>query len=154
MRSWTRLALMLALAGAILVAGAFAEEHKCPCNGAMMKHKYDAATEVTVKGSVTTIDEHECPARAQKNVHLVLGTDAGERFVHVGPLTYVSEQGFAFAKGDEVAIVGSPVACGKTQALQAREVRKGGKSLALRDAQGQPKWAPPAGHEGHQQHHH
>jgi hypothetical protein len=31
----------------------------------------------------------------------------------------------------------------------AREIRKDGKTLTLRDAKGSPQWAPVRGHHGH-----
>jgi hypothetical protein len=61
--------------------------------------------------------------------------------VRLGPATYVQNQGFTFAKGDKVEIVGSKVTVGGVDVLIAREVTKDGKKLALRDTSGRPMWS-------------
>ena len=63
--------------------------------------------------------------------------------VHLGPSAYISGQGFAFAKGDAIEILGARTTIGAQQAIIAREVTKDGKKLILRDATGRPRWAGP-----------
>ncbi len=101
---------------------------------------YDPSTETTVKGTV-----HEVLQQTGRNghngTHLVLKTDAGSLTVHVGPSSYIANQGFSFAKGDALEITGSKAKMGGQDLILAREIKKDGKVLTLRDAQGIPKWA-------------
>jgi len=48
--------------------------------------------------------------------------------------------GVSFAKGDEIAFVGSKVKEGEADMILAREVTKGADTLVLRDAKGNPVW--------------
>ncbi len=101
---------------------------------------YDPSTEVTVKGTVSEVQQ-QAGKQGWQGTHLVLKTDAGELRVHVGPSSYIASQGFAFAKGDNVEVTGSKVKFGEQEAVLAREIKKDGKVLTLRDAQGIPKWS-------------
>jgi hypothetical protein len=101
---------------------------------------YDPATEVTLKGTLEAVDRHESPGGWQ-GVHLRLKTDGGVIDVHVGPSWFVQEKGFAFAPGDALEVLGSRVALEGTDSLLAREIRRGGKTLVLRDARGIPAWS-------------
>ncbi|HVY94413.1 MAG TPA: hypothetical protein VHA14_16745, partial [Bryobacteraceae bacterium] len=49
--------------------------------------------------------------------------------------------GFKFAKGDSVEITGSKVTMNGEEWIIAREVTKDGKTLTLRDKDGNPKWS-------------
>jgi hypothetical protein len=101
---------------------------------------YDPSTEATVKGTVDNVVQ-QTGRRAFSGTHLVLKTDAGDLTVHVGPSGYISAQGFSFAKGDALEVTGSKVKMGGQDVLLAREIKKDGKVLTLRDAQGIPKWS-------------
>ncbi len=104
-------------------------------------HRYDPAAEVTIKGTVQDVQQY--PGRRGWNgVHLVLKTESATIDVHVGPSTYLAQEGFSFTKGDEIEVVGSKIALGKGAALVARKITKDGKVLVLRDAQGFPRWTP------------
>jgi hypothetical protein len=128
---------------ALSLAPAMAHGHKTCCAQGMAH--YDAATEVTFRGVVERVEPHSCSAmgrgRGQTGVHLLVETDDGEREVHLGPTAFLSEQGVAFADGDLVEITGSRVTCGGSDAVLAREVKKGDKTLTLRDTTGAPAWA-------------
>jgi hypothetical protein len=105
---------------------------------------YDVATEVTFRGSVARIDRHPCSMMGrggQSGTHLFIDTTEGQREVLLGPTSFLKENGFEFATGDEVEITGSATACCGSHAVLAREVKKADKSLKLRDAAGRPAWA-------------
>ena len=61
--------------------------------------------------------------------------------VRLGPTTFLEKEKFTFAKGDQIEVTGSKVKIEGADALIAREVKKGGKTLTLRDAQGVPAWS-------------
>lgn len=101
---------------------------------------YDPSTETTVKGTVDEVLQQT--GRNERNgTHLVLRTDAGNLTVHVGPSGYIADQGFSFAKGDALEVTGSKVKIRGQDVVLAREIKKDGKVLTLRDAQGIPKWS-------------
>ncbi len=101
---------------------------------------YNPSTETTVQGSVTAVNA-TTGRRGWNGVHLSL-TSADQKYdVHVGPSAYLASQGFTFAKGDQVEVVGSKVDIGGSPALIAREIKKDGKVLSLRDKQGFPLWS-------------
>jgi hypothetical protein len=101
---------------------------------------YDPSTETTVKGTVDEVLQ-QTGRHGFSGTHLVLKTDSENVTVHVGPSSYISAQGFSFAKGDALAVTGSKVKMGDQDVLLAREIKKNGKVLTLRDAQGFPKWS-------------
>lgn len=107
---------------------------------ALNARDYDPGTETTVTGKVEQVKQVS-GRRGWSGTHLVLKTEAGAMEVHAGPSSYLSGQGFAFAAGDQVEVLGSKVKMGESEALIAREIKKDGKTLVLRNAQGVPQWA-------------
>ena len=72
---------------------------------------------------------------------MILKTDKETLEVRLGPTTFLEKEKFTFAKGDQIEVTGSKVKIEGADALIAREVKKGGKTLTLRDAQGVPAWS-------------
>ncbi len=101
---------------------------------------YDPATEVTLKGTVEDVQQHPGYGMGT-GTHLMLKTAGGTLDVHVGPSDFVSNNGFTFAKGDQLEITGSKVKLNNTDVLLAREIKKDGKVLTLRNPQGIPQWS-------------
>ncbi|HYL10970.1 MAG TPA: hypothetical protein VEU31_09550 [Candidatus Acidoferrales bacterium] len=106
------------------------------------KHRpiYDQATEVTVKGTVETVTQHE-GRRDRSGTHLALKTEKETFDVHVGPSWYLTQNKISFAKGDHVEVIGSQVKIGDANVLLAREIKKGEQTITLRNAQGIPLWS-------------
>ena len=106
---------------------------------------YNPSTEITVQGKVTTIDTMT-GRRGWNGIHLAVQSEEAKYHIHVGPAAYIERNGFTFAAGDQVEIVGSEVVYNGTKALIAREIKKDEKTLQLRDKQGFPVWSggPPA----------
>jgi hypothetical protein len=119
---------------------------------------YDTTTEITLKGTVEDVKtvsgmmggggrmERGGRMGAQgmammQGTHVMLKTDAETIEVHLGPSAFLKDQKIELAKGDALEIVGSRVKIGESEALLAREVRKGETSWTLRDANGRPRWA-------------
>lgn len=147
-RLFVTIAIVAALAVGVLATLA---QQKAPAkhqHDATMKHEepqYNPATEVTLKGTVLEVKEHECKdgqcaMMGGKGLHLMVKTGKGTHEAHLGPASYTAGQKFSFAKGDEVEVTGSMVKHEGVDALLAREVKKGGQTLTLRDAKGMPKW--------------
>ncbi|MEW6209930.1 MAG: DNA-binding protein [Acidobacteriota bacterium] len=102
--------------------------------------RYDPTSEMTVKGSVEEVKQVTSPM-GWNGTHLTVKTDSETLEVHIGPTFYLEEQKFTFATGDQIEVTGSKVKCEGVDALLAREVKKGDKTLLLRNAQGIPLWS-------------
>ena len=116
--------------------------------------KYDTATVVTVKGTIEEVQQTMMPS-GQKGgmtqsgqmgmhhmgLHLVLKTDKESLTVLVGPAQFVKDKDFTFTKGDEIEVTGSKVKYNNADAIIAREIKKGDKTLTLRNDQGIPEWS-------------
>jgi DNA/RNA endonuclease YhcR with UshA esterase domain len=61
--------------------------------------------------------------------------------VLVGPSSFLQEKNFSFAKGDQIEVTGSKVKYGTSDAIIAREIKKGDKVLTLRNEKGVPEWS-------------
>ncbi len=99
---------------------------------------YDPATVKTVEGEV--LDVQRVQGRRAEGVRLQLQAGEEKLWVHLGPGSYVDQQGVTFQKGDKVTVTGSRVTFGGKPAVIAQEVKKGDEVLTLRDAQGTPRW--------------
>ena len=102
---------------------------------------YDAATEVTLTGTVDEVKNVAAAGRGPGGAHLMVRTDAGVTEVVLGPAAFVSQKGFEFVKGDSLTVTGSKVTMNGQHVVVAREVKKGDQVLTLRDANGVPQWS-------------
>ena len=128
-----RLAVILALAA--LAMPAWAQRRHYPMS------RYDASAEVTLKGTVTEVKTAECDMCPHTGTHLMLKTGDKSMEVMLGPTAFLKEHDFTFAKDDEVEVTGAKVKMGDEDQLLARKVKKGEKTLTLRDKSGKPMWA-------------
>lgn len=129
----------------LLPAGiAWSQAGPGPKGPAAYGRMYNPATVETVTGEVVSVDRVAWGRRAQ-GVHLTLKTGQETLTVHLGPSWFVDQQPVKLAKGDHVEITGSRVDFQGGKVLIAREVKKGGQVLTLRDAQGVPRWAGQGG---------
>jgi hypothetical protein len=126
---------------------------------------YDTQAEVTVTGTVQEVRTlggmmpGDGPVAlhgmgrgmGMQGTHLILQTETGTLEVHLGPTAFLesekiigsgsSDQPGPIAQGDTIEVVGSRMTIGGSRALIAREIRKGGQSWTLRDANGRPRWS-------------
>lgn len=113
--------------------------------GQGMGMHYDPSTLVTVKGTVQDVQQGTAPAGHQQmggmGVHLVLKTDKETETILVGPQGFLTQKNFSFSNGDQIEVTGSKVKYGNTEAIIAREIKKGDKTLTLRNEQGIPLWS-------------
>jgi hypothetical protein len=136
----TKLALTLAAVIALLVAPALAQKRMGRGKGMPL---YNPATEVTVTGTIEAVNQIACPncPLGRTGTHLTVKTATETLDVHLGPSDFVAESKFALAEGDRIEITGSRVQAKGKDALIAREVKKDGNILTLRNAQGIPRWS-------------
>ena len=150
----------IALMGLLFLPFTYAQRGPGPGQPTRM---YNPANETTVKGTIEEVKT--VPGRHGWNgTHLTLRvkndvTDVHENIdkgkvvseettkqgrtvdVHLGPSTFLKDKGISFSKGDQIEVTGATAKLGDSEALIAREVRKGDKTLVLRDTQGFPKWS-------------
>ena len=100
---------------------------------------YNTGTEMTITGTVEAVTQVTHGMRP--GTHLTVRTNEGSLEVLLGPADFISGKGFAFQKGDPVKVTGSKVAGGGREALIARMVETGDKTLILRDKYGIPAWS-------------
>jgi hypothetical protein len=102
---------------------------------------YDVTTETKVSGVVEAVQELHCPwSGADPGIHLLLKTDGGTVYVHVGEGKFLRAHGVMFARGDQIEVLGQRLSVGGDEALIARELAGGGRRFAVRDVQGKPLW--------------
>lgn len=101
---------------------------------------YDPSTETTVKGTVEAVNTIT-GRHGWNGTHLTLKAKDKTIDVHLGPASFLKEKGFTFAKGDQVQVTGSKAEYGGSATIIAREVKKNGKTLVLRNAHGIPEWS-------------
>jgi hypothetical protein len=129
-KQWKTLALAATVAAAVALAApaAFGQRRGAP--------RYNPRTEVTVRGTVEKVSE--LPPRI---VQVDLKTEDKTLSVHVGPSWFLAQQKFALAQGDSIEVIGSKTTVAGSEVLIAREIKKGGETLVLRNAQGYPEWS-------------
>lgn len=130
---WLMLAVVLAGFGPL--AGSQAQ----PGAGRATRN-YDPKTETNIKGTIEEVKQ-TTGKHGWSGMHLLVTTASGTFDVHVGPSDYIAQRQFSFAKGDQIEVTGSKIQAGETATLIAREIKTGGQTLTLRDAQGIPSWA-------------
>ena len=135
-KNWRVIGLVMATL-ALIAGSTYSQRHGG--QGPRMP-KYDTATEVTLKATVTKVESH-VGRMGWNGTHLVVNFDAETLSVHVGPSNYVVQQGFSFAVGDQVEVTGSRIKFEGSDVLIAREIRKEDKLLTLRNSQGIPVWS-------------
>ena len=98
------------------------------------------ASDAVTNGTVEEIERPESP-QGWQGLHLAIAAGDATYEAHLGPAAYVEEQGFTFAVGDQVEIVGAEAVCCGEDALLVRELTRDGTALRLRDEDGRPLWA-------------
>jgi hypothetical protein len=109
---------------------------------------YDPKTVETLSGEVVSVEHIQGKGRGLGRggrgtgygVHLILKTDKEEIPVHLGPGWYLNKQALKIAAKDRIEVRGSRITFEGKPAIIAAEVKKGEKSLRLRDDTGAPEW--------------
>jgi hypothetical protein len=103
--------------------------------------RYDPSTEATFKGTVEEVKEVDHPGFLGKGLHAMLKTDQGMFDAHIGPASVAAKEQLTIAKGDQLEVVGSKVKDDGVDAIIARTVKKGDKTVTLRNNSGIPLWS-------------
>jgi hypothetical protein len=109
--------------------------------GSPYNRMFDPKTVETVSGEVVSIDKITPMRGMSYGIHLMLKTDNGTISVHLGPGWYIENQDVKLAVKDRIEVKGSRITFDGKPAIIAMEIKKGGETLTLRDADGFPLWA-------------
>jgi len=93
-----------------------------------------------VRGEVVSVDKIADPG-LDSEVSLTLKTAMDTIMVYLGPGWFLAKQDLIFAPQDQVKITGSQITFQAKAAIIAALVKKGDKSLQLRDTAGISAWA-------------
>jgi hypothetical protein len=136
------LVLILALS---MACGSENQRGPGPGEEAGFERMYDPKTVGTVSGKVISV-ARIADRGTGDGVSLTLKTAKETILVDLGPGWFLAKQGLTFAPQDQVEITGSQITFQGKPALIAAQVKKGGRSLKLRDSAGIPAWANAANH--------
>ncbi|MBP8980025.1 MAG: DNA-binding protein [Syntrophobacterales bacterium] len=102
---------------------------------------YDPAKVETIAGEVIALEQTVPMKRMNQGIALVVKTEKETVSVHLGPTWYLERLDEKIVKGDKVEVKGARVDFFGKPAIIAAEVKKGDKTLVLRDAAGVPVWS-------------
>ena len=98
---------------------------------------YDAATEVTLTGTIKEVKDFACPeSEGTVGTHLLLQTPTGTMQVHLAPVSLVRSRHLSFVRGEQITVIGSEVRVFDRRDVLAREIRRGSETILIRDWQG------------------
>ena len=140
--SITALGLILALT---MACGSENQGGRAPGGGAGYDRMYDPKTLATVSGEVVSVDKIADQGTGY-GASLTLKTAKETILVYLGPGWFLEKQDLTFAPKDQVEITGSQISFHGKPSLIAAQVKKGDKSLKLRDPAGIPAWAGAGNH--------
>jgi len=104
---------------------------------------YDPSAELTVSGTIAHVVSLASPDGVV-GVHLDFKTPDGMLNVHVAPAIFIGQANFWFFADDQLEIVGAKTFVDGNKAFVVRALKKDGKTLTLRTADGKPAWKPAA----------
>jgi len=103
---------------------------------------WDARTVETLKGEVGAVEKY-VPGRGGTvyGLRLTMKTESETVSVVLGPAWYIEAQHFKFEPKDTLEVNGSRMSIQGQPVIIAAEVKKGDKSLKLRNEAGSPLWS-------------
>ena len=131
------------LVGASIVALSFAGSAAAQT----AEFSYDPSVETSVIGTIV----HVVPLPAADGavgVHFDLKGPAGVIDVHLAPAMFIGANNAWFSVEDVVEVTGVSTIIDGNRVVIAREVKRNGKTLTLRAADGSPRWSAGEGIDG------
>ncbi len=94
---------------------------------------YKSETVTTIKGKVRRVKTVFNRIQQEKGLHLTVKSSSGSYIVHVCPQWYADKQKIQFFKGESISITGSTFTKDGKQNIYAASIRRGPKTLNLRN---------------------
>jgi len=107
---------------------------------ARVSYTYDEANQQTVRGWVVETKDFQCPVNNAMGSHITVKSEAGSIEVHLAPASFMKQYDIAFAKDQNVTVVGSKITYEGKPALIAKSVTVGHETFNFRDPKGRPLW--------------
>ena len=136
MKTWPVALLVLAV-GMLITPVSFAQKSD---SSAEPVPKYDVSKEAKFKGVVDEVKDRTCPISGGMGSHLMVKIDNQIYEVHIASTKFVKSYEVVFQKGDEVEITGMKTRFQDTDAILAREIKRGNDDFLFRDEKGKPIW--------------
>jgi hypothetical protein len=105
------------------------------------QRNYNPASVESISGTVESVDKVTPLQGMYSGIHLIVKTGKETVSVDLGPEWYIERLDTKIEKGDKVEVKGSRVTLSGKTSIIAAEVKKGDRTLALRDSAGIPAWA-------------
>ena len=102
---------------------------------------YNPANTETFSGEVIGMEQTVPMKGMNQGIALEVQTEKETVIVHIGPTWYLERLDAKIVKGDKVEVKGVRSTLAGKQIVLAAEVKKGDKTLVLRDAAGVPVWS-------------
>lgn len=103
---------------------------------AQLLRTYNANREISLVGAVVKYET--ASENPPMGAHVTIQTASGQVDVHLGNAKVLEANHFALNAGDNVRIIGEPMALGEGTYFAARIVQKGTQAVAVRNAKGFP----------------
>lgn len=129
------LLLLFMFAGALVLCLSASAQQAMPSDAKLLR-TYNATREVSLVGSVVKYETSS--AVPPMGAHVTLQTASGQVDVHLGNAKVLEVNHLTLNAGDNVRIVGEPLALGEGTYFAARIVQKGTQAVAVRNAKGFP----------------
>jgi hypothetical protein len=130
-------ALLLALIIASPLALSFsADAQQAKPSDTQQLQTYDANREITLVGTVVKFET--ASAIPPMGAHVTVQTGSGQVDVHLGNARVLQANHLELNQGDNIRIVGEPMALGDGTYFAARIVQKGTQAVAVRNVKGFP----------------
>lgn len=97
---------------------------------------YVTSSEVTLRGEVLYVSD----GPPSVGLCAIMKDRNNEIQVYLAPRGYLEREGIELTMGKTITIVGSRTQWGGAEVILARQVTAGSKSVAVRDADGTPRW--------------
>lgn len=134
MKSKTRLPLLLFMLAGSLALSLSASAQQAMSSDVQLLRTYNAGREISLVGTVV---KYETAATVPPmGAHVMLQTASGQVDVHLGNAKVLDANHLVLNAGDNVRIVGEPMAFGEGTYFAARIVQKGTQAVAVRNAKG------------------
>jgi len=102
---------------------------------------YNPATAETLSGEIVAIEKSVPITGMADGIHLMVKTAKETIAVHLGPQWFIERLDTKFEKGNNIAVKGSRITFDGKPALIAAEIKKGDKTIFLRNQAGIPAWS-------------
>jgi len=135
MRTWQIILLVAAVIAAFAQVAASQTPEAKP-----VVPKYNVASEVTLKGTIVEVSDHQCPISGTMGFHFMLKAADQTIEVHVAASKFMKDYELVLSKGDEVEVIGSKVKFEDADTILARQVTRGTDVFVFRDKTGKPVW--------------